>query len=315
MYNRARTTVVIAILAAQYGCTPDKGSVVSVGEPNDVEIVARGLKFDAPTEIPAGWTTFHFKNESQMTHFALIQKLPQGIGLADQQEQVAPVFQNGMNLLNEAKADEAMQVFGTLPAWFGEIVFMGGPGFVSAGGVATTTLNLQPGNYLLECYVKTGGIFHSFNPSPDSIGMVAEFEVTGDSTAANPPEATFTVTISKAGGIEFDGAPTPGKHIVEVQFGEQQTHENFVKHDLHLVRLAPDTDLEVLQTWMDWREMTGLETPAPATFVGGTNEMPAGSTAYLHLDFEPGEYAWIAEVPESASKGMMKKFLVGASAH
>ena len=59
---------------------------------------------------------------------------------------------------------------------------------------------------------------------------------------------------------------------------------------------------------MDWTRVGGLETPAPARFVGGLNEMPAGSEAYLHLDLEPGRYAWIAEVPGAAALGMLQVF-------
>lgn len=55
---------------------------------------------------------------------------------------------------------------------------------------------------------------------------------------------------------------------------------------------------------------TGLEVPAPATFLGGVNEMPVGSTGYLTVDLEPGQYAWIAEVPKPMEKGMLKSFTV-----
>lgn len=38
--------------------------------------------------------------------------------------------------------------------------------------------------------------------------------------------------------------------------------------------------------------------------------MPAGSTAYLTVHLTPGHYAWIAEVPDPAAKGMLKTFTV-----
>ena len=87
-------------------------------------------------------------------------------------------------------------------------------------------------------------------------------------------------------------------------------HENFVGHDVHLARLEDDTDLEQLAIWMDWSEPSGLETPAPVQFVGGVNEMPAGETGYVHVRLAPGRYAWIAEVPHSMQKGMLKTFVV-----
>lgn len=278
--------------------------------PGVVEIVARGLKFEAPAEISPGWNTFKFRNESGMVHFALIERLPEGIGAAEQQAQVAPLFQQGMDLLNQGDPDGAMQKFGALPEWFGQIVFVGGPGFVSAGQSGQTTVYLEPGTYLIECYVKTGGVFHSYNPIPGEYGMVHEFKVTGDALAVEPPATHLTLTLSSERGIEISGAPRAGSQTVAVTFEDQKVYENFVGHDVHLVRLQDDADLDELAGWMDWRSPTGLETPAPALFLGGVNEMPAGATAYLTVDLDPGRYAWIAEVPDAPGKGLLSVFTV-----
>ena len=86
--------------------------------PRIVDVVARGLTFVAPEEVPSGWLTFRLRNESGMVHVALIQRLPAGIGVSEQQAQVAPVFQRGMDLINQGKPDAAMEAFGELPAWF-----------------------------------------------------------------------------------------------------------------------------------------------------------------------------------------------------
>jgi hypothetical protein len=245
-----------------------------------------------------------------MIHFAVLQRLPEGITLKDQQEQVAPVFQKGMDLLNAGDTEAAMEKFGELPDWFGEIVFMSGPGLTSAGQTAETSVYLEPGTYLLECYVKTNGVFHSYNPSPSAYGMVHELTVTEESSSAPEPRATLTITLSSERGIEVEGDPTPGEHTVAVYFEDQQIHENFLGHDVHLVRLESDTDIEELAIWMDWSQPTGLETPAPAEFLGGTHEMPAGGTAYFTVRLEAGDYAWIAEVPGPAEKSMLKTFTV-----
>jgi hypothetical protein len=300
----------LALLIAGCGDT----AIPPTSQPGVVEVVATGLSFQAPDEIPSGWTTFRLKNESEMIHFAVVERMPGGIGLEEQQELVAPVFQEGMNLLNEGNADAAMQAFGGLPPWFGEIVFMGGPGFISPGRTAQATVYLEPGTYLLECYVKTGGVFHSYNPSSEMVGMVHEFTVTEESTEAAAPAPTVEMTLSNAGGIEVDERIAPGRHTIGVHFEDQAVHENFVGHDVHLVRLEDGTDMQALATWMDWTQPTGLETPAPAEFLGGTNEMPAGGTAYFTVDLEPGRYAWISEVPGAADKDMLKVFHVGSTA-
>jgi hypothetical protein len=54
--------------------------------------------------------------------------------------------------------------------------------------------------------------------------------------------------------------------------------------------------------------------PAPAEFLGGTNEMPAGATSYFNVTLEPGDYAWIAEVSRAGEKGMLVRFTVPADA-
>jgi hypothetical protein len=48
-------------------------------------------------------------------------------------------------------------------------------------------------------------------------------------------------------------------------------------------------------------------------FLGGLNEMPAGSTGYFSANLEPGTYAWIAEIPGTRAKGMLKTFTVEAA--
>lgn len=275
---------------------------------NVVEVVARGMQFEAPTEVSAGWITFRLRNESGMTHFAVVERLPEGVGVESHQNEVAPVFQRGMDLLDAGRTEEAVAVFGELPAWFGNVVFKGGPGLVAPGRTGETTVHLEPGTYLLECYVKTEGVFHSFNPVPGEYGMVHELAVTRRPSGAPEPRAGLTVSISSDGGIAMDGVPNAGEQVVAVRFLDQTVHEHFLGHDVHLARLDPGTDLEALGGWMNWMAPGGLETPAPVQFLGGVEEMPAGETGYLRVNLEPGRYAWISEVPDPAGKGMLKIF-------
>jgi hypothetical protein len=301
-------TILVAVLGYTSLAPGDDGTP---NAENVVEVTARGLELEAPDEIPSGWTTFQLKNESAMIHFAVLERLPDGIGIAEQQAEVAPVFQKGMDLLKAGNADAAMEAFGGLPAWFGEIVFWGGPGLIAPERIAQTTVLLKPGTYLLECYVKTGGIFHSYNPNPDAYGMVHEITVTEETTEASAPEADVEITISSERGIEVGGDVEPGDQTIAVHFADQTTHEHFLGHDVHLVRLDEGTDVEALASWMDWTQPAGLETAAPATFIGGLHEMPAGETGYFTAALEPGRYAWIAEVPNPAEKGMLQPFTVG----
>jgi hypothetical protein len=297
----------LMLLTAACGGTGSESDTV---ENNVVDVVARDLTFEAPDAVPAGWITFRFRNESAMTHFALIERLPEGIGIEHQQEDVAPIFQEGMNLLAAGEPDAALEVFGTLPEWFGQVVFLGGPGLLAPGRTTEAAVYLEPGTYLLECYVKTGGVFHSYNPDPATFGMVHEFTVTGAPADTIAPSAALELTLSSERGIVMAGTPVVGQHTVAVRFADQVVHDNFVGHDVHLARLTDTTDIDALAAWMDWTRPGGLETPAPVEFVGGVNEMPAGTTGYFTIRLEPGRYAWIAEVPDPASKGMLRVFTV-----
>jgi hypothetical protein len=90
-------------------------------------------------------------------------------------------------------------------------------------------------------------------------------------------------------------------------------HENFVGHDVNLVAVAPDADLEALEAWINWASPTGLMSstlPKGFTFLGGANDAPAGSILYFEADLKPGKYALISEVPGTQKKGMLKTFLV-----
>lgn len=280
--------------------------VVSVPVPGVVDVIARDLTLIAPDTVPPGWTTFRFVNTSPMGHFAIVQRLPEGRGLTSHQTEIAPVFQEGYDLLAAGDPDAAMAAFGTLPPWFGDVVFMGGPGMTSPGRTSEATVHLDPGTYLLECYVKTDGRFHSFNP--EGVGMVHEFVVAGPTTDVPEPAADVRITISSETGITVDGQVTPGRRTVAVDFADQTVHENFVGHDVHVVRLDGGVSTDQVETWMDWTRPGGLETPAPAPFLGGTNEMPAGSTGYFTIDFEAGPHAWVAEVPGAVGKGMLVQF-------
>lgn len=290
----------------------DRGNRAAV---NVVEVTSTGMNFDAPDEIPSGWTTFRYHNATGMTHFAQLERLPNGIGVADQQLEVAPVFQRGMDLLNGGRFDDALAAFGQLPAWFFEVVFTGGPGLTAPGHTSETTVYLEPGTYLLECYMKTNGIFHSFDPSGDTYGMVREITVAEARSRAREPEPTLELAISSGNGIRVDQDIRPGKHTIAVHFEDQVVHGHFLGHDVHLVRLQDDTDMAALATWMDWTQPTGLEVPAPAEFLGGVSDMPAGSTGYMSVVLTPGRYAWIAEVPDPAGKDMLKTFTVPSGNH
>lgn len=280
-------------------------------EPSDiVEIRARGLQLDAPDTIPSGWNTIRFVNPTGMTHFINAIKFPDGRGLKDHQEVLAPIFQNIMDNINgrELSAPEAGM---ELPEWTGGMKFYGGPGLLATGYTSETTINLDPGTYVFECYVKSEGIFHSYPASEGIVAMATEIIVTGEESSTTPPEPTMTLTISIDDGYVLEGDPTAGDQVIQVNNVDQKAYGNYQGHDVHLARLNDNTNMDSLLYWMNWSNPGGLNTPAPVEFIGGANEMAGGSTGYFTATLEPGQrYAFIAEIPKADSVNMLHVFTV-----
>lgn len=284
-----------------YSAFPDEGNLVKV--------TTTEMDFQAPEEISSGWTTFRYHNKSPMTHFFILTKMPVIDGeqktLEDGKREISPIFRDAMDLIMEGKREEGFAQFAKMPEWASKVVYTGGVGFLSPGETGQTDLFLEPGEYFLECYVKTGGVFHG------DLGMYKEITVTEEKSSANPPMPTLEMDISSEAGFEMDEQIDPGMHVLAVNFKDQIPHEHGLGHDVHLVKLDEKSDLKELETWVNWAEPTGLETPAPSgTFLGGVEDMPAGNTAYMTVNITPGKYVWIAEVPNSSSKNMLKTFTV-----
>ena len=165
----------------------------------------------------------------------------------------------------------------------------------------------------MECYVRMpDGRFHT------SMGMAKELIVTEEGSSLSPPEADVDINIWSQGGIGWNGQPKAGKNTFRVTYGDQIVHENFVGHDVNLARMEEGADLEALEAWINWATPTGLMSstlPEGFTFLGGTNDAPAGSIHYFEVNLEPGQYVLISEVPNAGEKGLLKTFTVAENAN
>lgn len=269
-----------------------------------------GMSFVGANEIGSGWTTVRINNESGMTHFGLVYRLPHGVTAAMVSDQIIRPFQESLTASLAGDADKAADVLGAIPAWIGDIVYMGGPGMISSGVVGEATMYLEPGNYVVECYVKTNGVQHNYNPAPGALGMMLPLTVTATPGGMPEPTATVVMEISNSGYDITEGKFAAGDNSVRVEFVEQRLYNDFVGHDAHFFRIGPETDVEAAARWVDFFPVDGQQTPAPAHFVGGIHDMPEGSTAYFKIHLEEGEYGIVAEVPDAKQVGLFRTFVV-----
>lgn len=272
-----------------------------------IKVVTKSMEFITQDEMPSGWISIQYENDSNDPHFLTMEKYPEGKGIKDSEKDLIPVFDEGMRLLIEGKNDEAMAEFGNLPEWYQKVEFYGGVGLTSPNTTSQATFKVVPGTYIIECYVKMpNGTFHSSN------GMAKEIHVTDRASGMDAPDADYEIHISSEEGIQFDGNVSPGEHTFAVHYDDQKVHENFVWHDVHLVWAEPDADLSKLNDWMNWTAPTGLQTPAPGgfKFMGGIGEMAAGKTGYFTADLKPGKYVLISEVADPKGNEMLKTFTV-----
>jgi hypothetical protein len=295
-----------ALFACQAGEPEAAGDVDDLpAEPSSegaVEVVAQDYAFAAPSRIPSGWTTFRLVNRGKEPHFFLLNRLPDGKTIEDYGAEVGAAFDSVWDSLRTGAADkaEAGAMLGRrLPAWYADVEQWGGVGILAPGRTAPVTMRLEPGSYVMECYIKTAdGEFHS------SQGMVLPITVTAEVSDQEPPASDLDITLTNDEML-IEGEATPGEHTIAVHFGEHP--ETGLGNDVHLARLEDDTSVQEVASWMDWMNADGLRAPAPALFVGGAQEMPVGQTAYFDVVLEPGRYAWISE---PGAQGLVREFAV-----
>jgi hypothetical protein len=329
-----KTNVIVGICAILVAVLADAGQPAAADSVSTarVGVVAthdhaedRHLFQISSTEIPSGWTTFRFTNASPVDHFFLIWRYPEdgkaAARAANQSlldhwfERVAGAF-DGFDAYLAGEVSLEAYTSGLVARlqenapWFLDpgATPMGGPGITAAGATSATTVHLEPGEYIVECYVRDeNGVFHT------AAGMIDHMTVTEAISGAGAPAAAARVAISSTEGIRVDVPPGTGPQVIEVHYEDQAIYSHMLGHNVQLARLPDDYDdalLAELSRWLDWTELEGLVNRAPGgvRFVGGVMEMAAGATGYLHVDLEPGVYAWIAEVPEPAEHGMLKVF-------
>lgn len=266
--------------AAQAGAPVAPASKASFDPATHVAVIhAKDFAFDAPDSISAGWTTFHFVNDGPNLHHASLSRLDSGKTVAD------------LEALMKANPD------GPPPKW---LVAVGGPNAPDPGSSTDATFNLSEGNYVFMCFVDTPDKVAHFKK-----GMVRPLKVVASTTPAAPePTADVTVTLADY-SFAVSGKLTAGKHTIKIVNKGPQEHE------LELVRFAPGKTAKDLLDWI-----YKPEGPPPGNALGGVAGTATGSTAYVTVDLQPGDYSLICFIPDAKDQkphiahGMIKDFKV-----
>lgn len=297
------TASAVVTVAADHATMPSFTPKFPPSGPGTVDIVARDFIFEMPARIPSGWTTFRFFNAGMAPHFALLSLLPNGKTLEDYKSEVGAAFEGAMAAIIEDKGDKqrGFEILGKrLPPWFSQVRQMGGPGNTAPGSLSVTMARLVPGNYVVECYIKTDdGRFHT------SLGMLRALTVTPEDSGATQPFVDTRIALYN-GRIEVAGEFARGIQTVAVDFKEQP--DAGLGNDVHLVKLEHEGELNQVIRWLDWSNLDGMTHHIPGEFLGGTQEMPVGNTAYITINLEPGNYAWVSE--PGAATGMIHRFTI-----
>ena len=271
-----------------------------------VKIDGEDFAFDAPGSIPSGWTTFDYTNVGDEQHFLLFARIPDSQTFDDYLTDIVRPFSNAWFMLREGEigvGDVDAELGATLPEWFADVIFSGGTGVIEPGMTTRVTLNLDPGTYAIECYMKTeDGDFHSTE------GMIRELEVTEEDSGLAPPEADASLTLTNA-GIEVEGDLTAGQRTVAVTAAEWP--DFMFGHNLHLAHEPPrDQEKDEILDWLNFMGIEGLIPPAPLEFHGGMNILPPGETGYFTVDLEPGRYMLLSETAPWGWEALVREISV-----
>ncbi len=334
-------TLALSLCLVLLGCDSSTTPTPTQDASSDLEITAvhEGEKhrFElSDDKIPSGWTTIELDNQTEATHFAFLRKASQDFldGMKNDFGEVsAQAFLDAGSIPFQEEWNPYYNretVFPTFlenlaertPPWFQKHRPIGGPGLTSGDETSRTTQNLEPGTYFVECYVlDEDGVFHT-------LSMLEKLVVTDEASGASEPDPTMEVSISHDGFDVEDAPEGAGQQTVAVTFEENDGEEAPAGLDLHLFRFDDDTTVEELNAWMDWPDVGSDGTyntdefgpaltsyhddPGPQTWLGGVQDIrpPLPATAYFHVELEPGEYAWVAEIANPEPRGFLKTFTV-----
>jgi hypothetical protein len=236
---------------------------------NAVELRGDEYAYVIPETIEGGWTTLEFANTGSEWHEFALAKLEDGRTIADVRRYLA-----------DPKSQQQPP-----PAW---VQIRAGIPTLEAGEQAALTQRLEPGRYVLLCFLPAAdGKTHIEH------GMLREFVVEGDAEAERPEvDATLELGTWKA-------APQleAGERTIELRNDGDRPSSVF------LTSFEPGKTEKDLTRW----EEGGMKGPAPARFLGGAIDVPPRVSVYYTIDLEQGRAYTLLD----DERGVQRSFTAG----
>lgn len=286
----AATLAVVALALVATACgdtdpatSPDTTLVADPASANadpatELDVVAGEYTFALSADtVAAGRLPLELRNEGVEPHQLMVAKLHDGVTVED----YLAAYEEGAAAAS-ALVDEA-----------------GGVNAVDAGAVRTGYADLEPGRYIVVCFLPSPE-----GPSHLHEGMVAGLTVV-DGAELPEPTAAGELTMQDFGFVlPEDGLGEAGTYRV-VNAGPSD-------HELALMRIEDGKTFGDVVTYLQG----GFKGVAPVAFVGGAGGVEPGADTFVDLDLDPGEYVAICFLPDAASGkvhaelGMVSTFTV-----
>jgi hypothetical protein len=244
-----------------------------------VVFVAHDYGFSGPDRIPAGLTTVRIVNTGRDLHHVQFLRLLHGKSAADFRAAIA--------------ADSSR-----LPGW---VQYAGGPNAHPPGSLASATVNLTEGDYVLMCWIPDkNGVPHV------ALGMQKALSVRGGKPMnVSQPKPSLTIKQIDYQFV-FSKRVESGRQTIEVMNHGSQPHE------LVVVKLMPGATVKDVIASFE----PGASGPPRGELVSGITGIEKGERVYFTGEFEPGRYGLICFVPDAVTgrphflHGMTTEFTV-----
>ncbi len=257
--QRARSSLGLAVVAtaiAAAGYADAKANEI----PAELTVTASEFAFRSPDSAVAGLTRVRLVNAGKAAHHVQFLRLAPGRTAKDY---IAAV----------AAKDFA-------PAW---VTAVGGPGVPASGDTSEVLMTLEPGQYMLLCYITDGkgtphlmlGMFRQLTVVPSASGYRPE---PAEDARMTLDDYSFTITPKL----------TAGRRIVRVENRAVQPHE------AALVRLKPGVTELQFRAWLAKR---GGQPPFIP--VSGVMALGRGQVNHLDVELQRGAYALFCFVPDA----------------